>query len=251
MWLHTHGKRRSYIEREKHSDFRKWREIEERKVDFLQQIEYFFRGDIYTWERMLEKGGFFLEDLEQERMIRGGEKKEEPGILWLSWRKSMEKWERSDCSQGSSRCVPSYSRNSYSCSISPCVHFWIFNILLVGVDVKGHKLFCWDWSFTSLPYFDSDYFMCHGCLRKYITPCLNVIILCFRLNPILHCSLYSVLIPWINTWSGGYLCLLINIFCSFLLRVLLRFYFFSIPFPACCPSLCHCIWAYIEEWRKC
>ena len=47
----------------------------------------------------------------------------------------------------------------------------------------------------------------------------------FRLNPILHCSLYSVLIPWINTWSGGYLCLLISIFCSFLLRVLLRFYF--------------------------
>ena len=27
MWLHTYGKRRSYIEREKHSDFRKEREI--------------------------------------------------------------------------------------------------------------------------------------------------------------------------------------------------------------------------------
>ena len=47
----------------------------------------------------------------------------------------------------------------------------------------------------------------------------------FRLNPILHCSLCSILIPWINTWSGGYSCLLINIFYSFLLRVLLRFYF--------------------------
>ena len=47
----------------------------------------------------------------------------------------------------------------------------------------------------------------------------------FRLNPILHCSLCSVLIPWINTWSGGYLCLLISIFYSFLLRVLLHFYF--------------------------
>ena len=140
-------------------------------------------------------------------------------------RKSTEKRERSDCSQGSSRCIPGYSRNSFSCSISLCVRFWLFNILLVGVDVKGHKLFYWDLSFASLPYFDSDYFICHGCLQKYMTPCLNVIILCFCLNPILHYSLCSVLIPWINTWSGGYLCLLISIFYSFLLRVLLHFYF--------------------------
>ena len=40
MWLHTYGKRRSYIEREKHSNFRKGGEIKERKVDFLQQIEF-------------------------------------------------------------------------------------------------------------------------------------------------------------------------------------------------------------------
>ena len=40
MWLHTYGKRISYIEREKHSDFRKGREIKERKVGFLQQIEF-------------------------------------------------------------------------------------------------------------------------------------------------------------------------------------------------------------------
>ena len=47
----------------------------------------------------------------------------------------------------------------------------------------------------------------------------------FYLNPILYCSLCYALSPWINTWSGDYFCLLINIFCSFLLWVLLRFYF--------------------------
>ena len=34
MWLYTYGKKRSYIERDKHSDFRKGRKIKERKVDF-------------------------------------------------------------------------------------------------------------------------------------------------------------------------------------------------------------------------
>ena len=40
MWLHTYGKRRSYIKKEKHSDFRKGREIKEMKVDFLQRFEF-------------------------------------------------------------------------------------------------------------------------------------------------------------------------------------------------------------------
>ena len=62
--------------------------------------------------------------------------------------------------------------------------------LLFGVDVKGHNLYCWDWLFICLPYFDFDSFICHWCLLKYMTSCLNLIILCFRLNPILHCSLY-------------------------------------------------------------
>ena len=40
MWLHTYGKKRSYMEREKHSDFRKRREVKERKVDFLHEIGF-------------------------------------------------------------------------------------------------------------------------------------------------------------------------------------------------------------------
>ena len=40
MWLHTYGKRRSYMRREEHSNFEKGREIEERKVVSLDQIEF-------------------------------------------------------------------------------------------------------------------------------------------------------------------------------------------------------------------
>ena len=35
-----------------------------------------------------------------------------------------------------------YSQNSYLYSISPSGHFRVFNILLIGVDEKGHKLLC-------------------------------------------------------------------------------------------------------------
>ena len=35
-----------------------------------------------------------------------------------------------------------YSRNSYLYSIFPSGHFRVFNILLIGVDEKGHKLLC-------------------------------------------------------------------------------------------------------------
>ena len=42
----------------------------------------------------------------------------------------------------SSKYVSHYSWNSYPYSISLYVHFLIFNILFIGVDRKGHKLFC-------------------------------------------------------------------------------------------------------------
>ena len=90
------------------------------------------------------------------------------------------------------------------------------------------------------------------CLRKYITLCLNVITFCFSTES--FCIFSSVLSPWINTWSGGYLCLLTNILCSFLLRVLLHFilfYLFYIPFPTRCSNPCLCIWVRIGERRKC
>ena len=98
------------------------------------------------------------------------------------------------------------------------------------MDEKGHNLFCWDWLLACSPCFN---FWCHWCLRKYITLCLNVITFCFSTES--FCIFFSVLSPWINTWSGGYLCLLTNILCSFLLRVLLHFilfYFLSIFFSS-------------------
>ena len=48
------------------------------------------------------------------------EKKEGRFLICLG-KKSTQERERGDCSQGSSRYVSGYSRNSYSCSISPCV----------------------------------------------------------------------------------------------------------------------------------
>ena len=168
-------------------------------------------------------------------------------ILWLSWWKSTQEWERGDCSQGSSRYVSGYSRNSYSCSISPCVCFWILNKLLIGVDVKGHKLFCWDWSFTSLSYFD---FVSLMSLEIYnsMPECDHALFSFKSYSALFLLFLAHGLILEV----GGYLCLLINIFCSFLLRVLLRFFFylFYIHFPTRCSNPCVCIWVYIGEWRN-
>ena len=44
-----------------------------------------------------------------------------------------------------SRYVSSYSRCFYPYSISPFGCFWKFNVLLIGVDEKGHNLFWWYW----------------------------------------------------------------------------------------------------------
>ena len=49
-----------------------------------------------------------------------------------------------------SRYASCYSQNSYLYSISPFGRFGVFNILLIGVDGKGHKLFCWNWFFIYL-----------------------------------------------------------------------------------------------------
>ena len=43
---------------------------------------------------------------------------------------------------GYSRYASYYSRNSYLYSISSFGHLRVFNILLIGVDEKGHKLLC-------------------------------------------------------------------------------------------------------------
>ena len=119
----------------------------------------------------------------------------ERGIFWdgffqeIVLRKSKEKREKSK----SSRVHP----GMFLVTLEILTHirflrifvFGIFNILFVGVDVKGHKLFCWAWLFTSLFNSDFDYFTCHECLRKYTTPFLNVIMLFFLFES------YLVLFP--------------------------------------------------------
>ena len=67
MWLHTYGKRRSYIEREKHSNFRKWGEIKERKVDFLQQIEF-----LAGWYKYIKKNEELKKGRKEKKKENGG-----------------------------------------------------------------------------------------------------------------------------------------------------------------------------------
>ena len=98
----------------------------ERKGIFLQQIWGFFEGGWYIYVRE--------EKMEGEILFGAW------GHWRIFWRKSTEKPKRSDCSQGSSRCVPGYTRDSFSCSISPCVRFWMFSILLIGVDAKRPQI---------------------------------------------------------------------------------------------------------------
>ena len=60
--------------------------------------------------------------------------------LVIVWGENTEEAEI-EIQSGLSRFASHCSWNSYLYSISPCVRFWIFNILLFGVDGKGHKLF--------------------------------------------------------------------------------------------------------------
>ena len=76
-------------------------------------------------------------------------------ILWLREEKH-RKAENEQLQPSLSRYASCYSWNSYSYSISLCVGSWIFNILLIGVDEKGRKLFCWYWLLT---YFVSNLFV--------------------------------------------------------------------------------------------
>ena len=149
--MHSYGKRRSYIEREKHSNFQKWKEIKERKVDFLGQIEFL--------------GGWY-------KYIKKKKRKDFPffgtNLSFLGWyiyiRKDVGEQGFWDCLEEKhrgagkdqvqpslSRYVSCYSWNSYPYSISSYVRFLIFNILFIGVDGKGHKLFCWYWLLACLP----------------------------------------------------------------------------------------------------
>ena len=87
---------------------------------------------------------------------------------------------------GSSRQVSSYSQNSCLYSISPSGRFRMLNVLLIGVDEKGHKLLCWNWFFVCLLCFSFSW--CHW--SRLILFMLKI---CFESFP--HFS------PWIYPWN--------------------------------------------------
>ena len=116
---------------------------------FLQQI----------WGVLLEGWYIYVREEREKRRI----------FLDGQGQKSARRWKRSNCN----RLCP----GMLLVTLGVLTHIWflhfghleISNVLLFGVDGKGHKLFCWDWSFTTPPCFDFDYFICHWCLWKYRT----------------------------------------------------------------------------------
>ena len=133
------GGKSSPKERERYSNFQKWREIEERKVDFIQHIEFLRGWYKYKKKRRMEKmRAFFL----------GGKQKREDGQHALEGfkEKRKNKWQakgsdlerkkdwrifgRNTEEAGNeqlqprlSRYASCYSWNSYPYSISLCVRF--------------------------------------------------------------------------------------------------------------------------------
>ena len=75
------------------------------------------------------------------------------GDSLIEGEKAQELEKRAIATKAAQRYASRHSWNSYPYSISPYICFWIFNILLIGVDEKGHKLICWDWLLTCLPCF--------------------------------------------------------------------------------------------------
>ena len=87
---------------------------------------------------------------------------------------------------GSSRHVSSYSQNSCLYLVPLSGHFRMLNVLLIGVDEKGHKLLCSHWFFVCLSC--SLFSWCHW--SRLILFMLKV---CFESFP--HFS------PWIYPWN--------------------------------------------------
>ena len=136
MWLHTYGKRRSYMRREEHSDFEKGRKIEERKVDSLEQIE--FERLIRIWgneQELKKKGGGGTVHIKGSSGRKGDRQKEDSKDFW-KWR--IEETEKEQLQPRLSKYAFHYFWNFYPCLIFQCACFWIFIVLLIfGVDAKG------------------------------------------------------------------------------------------------------------------
>ena len=98
-----------------------------------------------------------------------------------------EETEKSNCNQGYPGMLLVTLRILIHTRFVCVFDSWIFNCCVdFCVDEKGHNLFCWDWLLACLPCFG---FGCHWCLRKHITPCLNVIIFCSSFKS------YSAFVP--------------------------------------------------------
>ena len=129
--------------------------MEERKVDFLQQIEFWEANtNIKRKEERKRKrkatriGGFQREEKEgvtSKKKVILRENKVENSEDFLGEHRETEK---EQLQPRLSKYVSRSSWNSYPYSISSCVRFWIFNVILIGVDGKGHKLFCLYWLLT-------------------------------------------------------------------------------------------------------
>ena len=114
-------------------------------------LEGFWRG-IWKGKDCLWMGRFKKRKKEKEEGARIGVL---VGKFW--WDRLEEKaqrnWKREQLQPRLPRYASRHSWNHYPYSFFPCICFWIFNIPLIGVDEKGHKLICWDWLFTCLPCF--------------------------------------------------------------------------------------------------
>ena len=96
--------------------------------------------------------------MEQHALEDWGEKEKrvnkQQRILEDFWREDTKEAEMEQLQSRLSRYAFRYYWNFYLCSIFPRVRLRIFNVLLIGVDEKGHNLFCWDSLPACLPCFD-------------------------------------------------------------------------------------------------
>ena len=144
MWLHTYGNRRSCIEKENHSNFQKEREIKERKVDFLHEIEFWGgwykykrkKWRLQKWRKKKERkwGIFpFRTDLGFRGWyiyVRKDVGKEGRKFLGLPLWKSTQELERGDCSQN----YP----GTLMVTLGVLIHIWFLHLV-----ISEYSMHCW------------------------------------------------------------------------------------------------------------
>ena len=110
------------------------------------------------------------------------------GFAWILQKENQSHLKLRNTSQRVvlSRYVSNYSQNSCLYSIPHSGCFGIFNVLLIGVDEKGHKLLGWNWFFVCLLCYSFSW--CHWSHLIF-----SMLKICFESFP-----LFS---PWIYPWT--------------------------------------------------